>query len=198
MLSVVALVLATGVSTRGAAAPRKDVHKAERVRTHVARASDGRGVAVEIRGTVAAPIDAVEKVLGDLDQYAAWIPAMRASKALPADPESYESVYHLPWPFGDVREVVRVRREHGTAGLRLAWEQLRGDLLRDEGRWTLVPRGDKTEVRYEATFQLRSWVPMFLLRMAEQRVAPRLLRNLEERAKQMAPAVATADPVKPI
>jgi hypothetical protein len=65
---------------------------------------------------------------------------------------------------------------------------VRGDLRRDEGSWTLVPRGTRTEVSYRFTFQLHRWVPPFLVQKAQRKVGPRLLRNLADYARSLSPA----------
>jgi ribosome-associated toxin RatA of RatAB toxin-antitoxin module len=147
----------------------------------VQKAADSRGVHVDIRGVVESPIGAVEQVIGDTNRYADWMPNVTRARAIP--PDGFETTVHLPWPLHDVTERVKMQRTASRSTVDLAWRQIRGDLLRDDGRWTLIPRGPrKTEVRYQANFQLKSWIPMFLIKMAQRNQGPKLIANLRDQA----------------
>jgi hypothetical protein len=143
-----------------------------------AAAGEPTTIRVEFRGVIAAPLQAVEETVGDMLTYPDWVPVIR--RAFVADGGTVETHLKLPWPIGELHELVRMRRQPlGRGAVVLTWEQVRGDLARDEGVWRLVPLGRSlTEVTYSATFQLRHWIPAVLIHAAERRAAPKLFRNL--------------------
>lgn len=160
----------------------------------IAPAADQKGIFVDVRTVIDAPLAVVERIVRDIDAYPDWIPGMTTARTHGAAVDTsfaaggsvvFVTTVRLPWPLRDVREELRMRRADstdGVDGVEYAWRQIRGDLRRNEGRWVLLPRGaTQTEVRYQATFQLRSWIPMFLIRIAEQRQAPKLMGNLRAR-----------------
>jgi hypothetical protein len=152
----------------------------------VLRAADGRGTTVDVRATVAAPLPLVERAIADAASYPSWVPAVAAAWR---DHGAVVTEYRLPWPLGRVREVTQLERRRLPGGVvEFAWRQLRGDLRRNEGSWTLTPlAGGRTEVRYRVTFKLHRWVPPFAVAMAHRRAGPRLMRNLENYARSLAP-----------
>lgn len=164
------------------------------------RAEDGRGLVVDFAAVVAAPVDAVARVLADVGAYADWVPRMKSARALPqgdgAD-QLFESTMGLPWPLGDVRALVAMRRDPRGPGVRLSWQQIRGDFRRYDGSWRLVSLAPGyTQVRYQAHFQFRSWVPAFLVRIAQRHYAPWFLENLRLRAVQQPPPATALVPRK--
>lgn len=191
-LPALALAIATGVVSRAAPVPETsaaDPLPAGIRSVHIERARDGGGILVLVDAVVAAPPASVAQVVADVDDWPDWIPRMTAVRPLGGDDarREFETDVHLPWPLSDVREHLRmtrrVARDDGGEGVRFEWVQVEGDLRRNEGSWTLIPRGAaSTEVIYKARFQLRSWVPMFLLRLAQERQAPRVIENLQKRS----------------
>ena len=156
----------------------------------IASAADSRGVFVDVRMLVDAPLADVERVVGDIDSYPDWVPNMIRAHVTARDAEPgslvFETTVHLPWPLHDVNERLRMRRVATPTSVELSWWQVRGDLRRNEGRWLLLPIAPgQTEVRYQATFQLRSWIPLFMVRSAEARQAPKLAANLRARVKAL-------------
>lgn len=153
---------------------------------HVKTASDGRGVNVLLDATVRAPASAVEQVVADLRNYPYWVPGFRAVRMLSSasGQQIFETDVDLPWPMRDVSERLVMKREAIPGGVRYAWTQLHGDLRRNDGSWTVTAEADgHTRVVYRANFQMRSWVPVWLIRMAEKKQAPTVVRNLQERAR---------------
>jgi hypothetical protein len=150
----------------------------------VARAPDGHGMAMEIHAVVEAPIDAVDRVLQDVDTYPRWMPHLKWLRLRPGEPV-FEAVYGLPWPMRDVHEVVQTSRTESDGTVRWAWWQVEGDMRRNEGSWDLVSRTDgRTDVTYRGVFELRRWVPEFLVRHAQEASAPSVIRNLERCAQE--------------
>jgi hypothetical protein len=149
---------------------------------HVSHAADGRGMTVDLRAHLDAPLAVVERIVGDPRTYPRWVPAITSAAR---DRDAFETRWRLPWPLGEVRERVRMeRRALDGGGVKLSWRQVRGDLMRDEGAWMLYPDHDGgTEVHYRATFQLHRWVPHFIVVSAHRRAAFRLFGNLESLAK---------------
>jgi hypothetical protein len=156
------------------------------VAVHVTRAVNGPGVTVEVTGLVASPLAIVAGVIGDVTTYPSWIPAITEAAR---EDDVCETRWKLPWPVGRFHERVRMERRDGADGsITFSWQQVSGALRRNEGSWTLTPRGASlTEVRYITTFQLHRYVPFFVVKSAERRAGPRLLHNLDTFARQRPP-----------
>jgi len=146
----------------------------------------GNAVEIELETTVDAPLKQVERVLMEVQYWPDWIPHLRSARTLEADDRHIllATEIDLPWPVSDVKETVRLERRRIKGGVELSWRHVRGDLVKNEGRWTLVRAGrDQTFVRYEAVVQLDTWVPMFMLKNAEQKEAPWVIDGLRSRAR---------------
>jgi hypothetical protein len=141
----------------------------------------GRGAVVCAVGTVEAPFGRVSEVVRDIGDYPHWFP--RAETVRYQGDDTFALVLRLPWPFGAAHETLRFMRRSRPHRMIVSWHQLHGDLLRDEGQWTLAALGPTTtQVRYQSLIQLRPWVPLWLLRRAARRSARVVLQRLEWRA----------------
>ncbi len=58
------------------------------------------------------------------------------------------------------------------------------------GGWINNLRREHTEVRYDANLWFKSWVPVFLIRLAERGYAPWFVDCLERQAAELATAAA--------
>jgi uncharacterized membrane protein len=145
----------------------------------------GDALEIELEATLDAPIGQVERVLMEVQYWPDWIPHLRRAKTLEADRRHVvlTTEIDLPWPVSDVNETVRIERRRTRNGVELSWRHVRGDLVKNEGRWTLVRVGrDQTFVRYEALVQLDTWVPTFMLKNAQEKEAPWVIDGLRKRA----------------
>jgi hypothetical protein len=164
------------------------------------RADDGRGVAVEFAASLAAPPEAVERALADVGAWPDWVPRVKAAHAIGRSDAAalFETTLGFPWPIGDVRELVAIRRDAVGPGARLSWAQVHGQMRRNDGSFTLVPLGaGRTELRYTAHFQFKNWVPLFLFRIAERGYAPWFVDSLQRRARQVAATPSPPPPTGP-
>jgi hypothetical protein len=148
------------------------------VTVHVTPADDGRGLTVAVHAVLPARIAALDRILSDARRYPSWIPAIREVTPSAEDFDVFDTTWQLAWPLGVVHERLRVTRTVAGKTITIAWRQLKGDLRRDEGAWTLTPLGARTEVSYRATFQLHRWIPTPIVRHVQHRAARRLLANL--------------------
>lgn len=166
-------------------------------------APDGRGFSVEFVGRVAAPAAAVARALFDVAAFPGWVPKIRAiDNVAPEDDDSitFESTVGLPWPVGEVRERLRAQREEEDGATRLRWDHVQGDMRRNVAVWTVTPIDEQhTLVQYEARLWFRSWLPPFLLRMAERSYTPWFLACLEHQALLLSggPAASLPPPLPP-
>jgi uncharacterized membrane protein len=147
---------------------------------------DGKAIAVQMTTTVDAPLAQVERVLMEVQYWPHWIPHLRSTRTLEADDGHIvlATEIDLPWPVSDVNETVRIDRRRIKGGIELAWRHVKGDLVRNEGRWILLRMpNDRTFVRYQAVIQLDTWVPTFMLKNAEQKEAPWIIDGLRSRAR---------------
>jgi uncharacterized protein YndB with AHSA1/START domain len=165
----------------------------------VGDAPDGRGFSVEAVGQVDAPASAVVRALADVASFPLWAPKIKAIGNVEAQPEEalrFESTLGLPWPVGDVHEVILAQREEEPDGsTRLRWDHLSGDMRRNVAVWTITPvDAGHTRVRYEARLWFRSWLPPFLVKIAERNYTPWFLFCLERRANLLASPPAPPPP----
>jgi uncharacterized membrane protein len=147
---------------------------------------EGNAVQIELETTVNAPVSQVERVLMEVQYWPDWIPHLRKAKTLEVDRRHIvlATEIDLPWPVSDINETVVLERRRLKNGIELAWRHLRGDLVKNEGRWTLLRQGrSQTFVRYEALVQLDTWVPMFMLKNAQEKEAPWVIDGLRKRAQ---------------
>lgn len=152
-----------------------------------APASDGHGCHISTTAIIEAPLEDVHAVVAELARYREWFPAVRSSARV-AEGE-YEVALGLPWPIRNVRERLRVDEESGGDVSRVRWRQLEGDFVRNEGSWSLRRLGPaRTELRYDNDVQLRRWVPAWLVRRAQRRLAPQMIGSIERRASARAAA----------
>lgn len=156
----------------------------------VTRPAEGRGCHIQVAAIIEAPIEDVHAVVAELGRYNEWFPSVRSS-ARRTDSE-YELWFRLPWPLRNVRERVVVADEANAEAAVVRWRHLDGDFARNEGSWRLRSLGaNRTAVRYDNVVQFRRWVPAWLLARAERRVAPQMIRAIEDRANQRARGRAT-------
>lgn len=193
----VVATLTTGAAERSAVALVTPEPAPPRVQVHTEQAADGRGVAVQFSAVVTAPAASVVQALDDVVGLPRWLPRMKSTARLETPPEvvgapqRFESVMGLPWPVGEVRETMAARREVDGEVVRLYWDHVEGDMRRNEVLWTVRPiDAEHTEVRYDANLWFKSWVPVFLIRLAERGYAPWFVDCLERHAAGLATAAA--------
>jgi ribosome-associated toxin RatA of RatAB toxin-antitoxin module len=160
------------------------------VAVQVERESHG-AIIVRVETEVNAPLRAIEAVILDARDYASWFPSTQSVRILDSNCHTivFEGHFKLPWPVRDAHETVRLERRAFPGGVAISWRQQRGDFRRNDGLWTLISRKPgMTVVTYEATWQPRRWVPRWMLRIAAQRQAPRMMRALEGQAQAREPS----------
>jgi len=80
--------------------------------------------------------------------------------------------YTLEFSFADEREI--------------RWKLVEGKIFtKNEGRWRLEPRGDKTFATYELEIALTLFVPGWVTKKLTENNLPRLLDSYEEQAKKV-------------
>jgi hypothetical protein len=147
----------------------------------IERAIDGHGVTISYRARLQVPLAAVDRMLSSPSSFPLWLPAVKEAWSTP---EGFTAMYHLPWPLGRVREVMRVERHSDGDGVSHTWTRISGDFKRNEACWYLKKIGPSTtEVSYFAQLQLHRWVPLSMMRRAQKRALPRAAAALEAQAK---------------
>ena len=178
----------------GDAAARPTEASFQRVRVEIDHAPDGRGFAVQFVATVTAPAASVLQALDDVAAMPTWLPRMKSAALGATAPDGsprFDSVLGLPWPVGEVHEVMTVRRQVDGTTVQLRWDHVEGDMRRNEVVWTVTPLdAEHTLVRYDANLWFKSWLPVFLIRIAQRDYAPWFVDCLERRAAALATAAA--------
>ena len=191
---VAALLLVGGGSLAASSTVTASEVAPHRVEAHTDPAADGKGVTVRFMATVSTPAASVLQALDDVLALPSWLPRMKATtrhETLPEEAPRFDTVLGLPWPIGEVHETMTVRREVDGETVRLYWDHVRGDMRRNEVVWTVTPiDAEHTQVRYDANLWFKSWLPVFLIRIAERDYAPWFVNCLERRAAALATAAA--------
>jgi hypothetical protein len=172
----------------------------------IERTPDGRAVDVDLNLVADAPLDVVARMVADIERWPAWVPGMLRTAWVEGGRRAdgsreFVALVYLPFPLRNVQEGLLLRgvpphaeaaaqgdpklRGTGpaTAPVVISWEHIRGDLKRNEGRFTLSAEGARhTRVACHMTVQLSAWVPTFLVRAASVNAAPHMIANLRARA----------------
>jgi hypothetical protein len=146
---------------------------------------DGRrGFRIEYAAELAADAEALATLLTDAAALPRFVPAVAAATATD---DGFSIHYHLPWPFGDLREQLRVARAvDGDGAVSVRWTRVAGTLRRHEERWAIEPRGPRVSLRYAARIEPPMVVPLWLVRHAARQAVPRMVRALEHLAIERA------------
>jgi hypothetical protein len=140
--------------------------------------TDGRGVAIEACGRVAAPPAAVWPVLVNCDAFQDFLPSVESSKGTPRGDDSFEceTWIDLPFPLEDLHSVTLDRkRVLDGGGFRRDWTLLRGNYARNIGAWTVLPwpgEADETLLVYTVDIDPDNFIPDFILRRIQSGTAP--------------------------
>lgn len=162
-----------------------------------------RGVGSEVRTVVRASAERVAQVLADPGALPALMGTTEARVLGPQEGQRAGEVLlammrREPWPAGEVRWVERVQRHQEGDEQVVVWELVRSDFFRQlRSVWRVRPeRGpdgvEQSQVSYQLVFELKRWVPAFLVRRSNQEAmvttVDRLRRMSEPRAQRPAPA----------
>jgi uncharacterized membrane protein len=137
---------------------------------------------------IAAPADRILAVLLDFDAYPSWARDLKGVTVESRDDD------------GRAREVTfraaamgrstsyTLRYEHGEEPRTLAWELVRGDIMRRlDGSYVLEPvngAGDRTRVTYHLAVDLIVPLPGFVKRRAESKIIHAALRELRAHVEE--------------
>jgi hypothetical protein len=92
----------------------------------------------------------------------------------------------LPFPFGAISWINRVRAEEREGLYVVSWDYLEGDLATNEG-WLAMTQhgagGDQTYVHYQVQVGTRSRLPRSAERLALKRILPKVVERLRKVAE---------------
>lgn len=139
-------------------------------------------MAVTLRREVSieAGVEEILAVMLDLEALPEWSPAHRSSEVLERDDEgrpvrSRATVQTVG--ITDDTEIALTYHDHGYS-----WTLLRSTWQRSQdARYTLVPRGDRTLVRFEVTVDPVMPMPAFMLKRAAKGVVDTATEGLRKR-----------------
>lgn len=141
---------------------------------------------VEARGLIAAPPERVWALIDDVSGYSRFMPRVKRSRELSrvGDVIEAESTIEMPFPLKNLSAVTRGVHTvvPGERWVR-AWQLLRGDYVRNEGSWTLVPfpgRDGATLVTYRLAVQLKVPLPGKIQQAAQQKTLPQVIEALRK------------------
>ena len=128
-------------------------------------------------------IEALRKTILDFENYPKFLSEVVSAKTRPGGTPQKTVVdfeievikrfaYALEFHFADANEI--------------RWKLLEGKLFtKNEGRWKLDARGDKTHALYEVDVQLTLLVPGWVTRKLTENNLPRLLDSYEAQARKV-------------
>lgn len=159
--------------------------------------ADSETIYAEVTDELAFPLAAVRAVLLDLDRFDQWFPTLAEWRVLTRrhDGARVYGRHRVPWPYRDRDYVVDYRWQTMAAGGFLLEATARANCpasadspaVEDgvvriqmlQSRWTLVPAGEHTTVRYEITTLPPTRSPRWLEAAAQRRAGARLMRALQ-------------------
>lgn len=135
---------------------------------------------------IAAPPEAIWRVLTDCQQAITYVPGLRVCHRIDGAPDGswadIEHVVHYSWMLPTVRYVFRAeyQRPH-----RIDFHRVSGDLKEEQGTWLLTPSPDAgaTVVQYEVYIDPGFWIPQFLVHRSLRKDLPAALNGLRERVE---------------
>ena len=132
---------------------------------------------------VDAPAADVMAVIADFDAYPTWVAAAKRVEVLETGPDGRAQQVHFVLDAGAVKDdyVLDYTWEDDR---RVSWRLVRGQMQkRQEGSYTLVETGGRTEVTYAITIDLS--IPMLgmIKRKAEKVILDTALKELKKRVE---------------
>jgi hypothetical protein len=137
-------------------------------------------------GYIAAPPEAVFRVLQDAGSYDEYMPRVRSSEVSTGggDVVLNRQVLELPFPIGDRRFTIRLRSESLDGGtLRLSWTYVpgSGNVEDTRGYWLVEPWHGGSRVTYVLWSDPGGVIPKWAVNRASRRTLPRVVEALRER-----------------
>jgi coenzyme Q-binding protein COQ10 len=133
---------------------------------------------------IAAPAEAIWKVMTDCRQAPAFVPGLKSCRRIDgaADGrwEDIEQEVRYSWFLPTVRYVFRAEYERPH---RIDFRRVSGDLKHVEGSWRLIETPDRsaTDVEYDMYVDPGFWIPQALVVRSLRRDLPAALTGLRER-----------------
>lgn len=149
--------------------------------------TDGRGVAIEACGRVAAAPARVWPLLVNCDQFREFLPSVTASRGTARGSDGFDcqTTIDLPFPLDDLESVTRDHKQTlDGGGYRRSWTLLRGNYARNIGSWTVLPwpgNPGETLLVYAVDIDPDNFIPDFLLRRIQSGTAPEVFDAVRAR-----------------
>jgi hypothetical protein len=136
--------------------------------------------------TIAAAPDAVLAILLDFPRYPEWAKDLKSVEVLGTDDQGRATdVRFRAAGFGRSTSYT-LTYDHSTPGV-LAWVLSEGDIMRKlDGRYTLAPAGDGTQVDYELEVELVIPLPGFIKNRSQGKIMHTALGELKSVAERSA------------
>jgi uncharacterized membrane protein len=132
---------------------------------------------------VEAPAADVMAVIADFDAYPTWVAAAKRVEVLETGPDGRAERVHFVLDAGAVKDDY-VLAYTWEGDRRVSWTLVKGQMQkRQEGSYTLVESGGRTEVTYKITIDLS--IPMLgmIKRKAEKVILDTALKELKKRVE---------------
>lgn len=151
----------------------------------------GKGVAFRSMHVLPYPPEVVWPVVRDCDRFDEFLPhVVRSDRHDVAGTTTCTVVTDLPFPLGEVTSEVSVTfHTLDGGGHRRSWTLVRGDYVRNDGSWTVVPWGEyaaESLAINEMDVQPDSMLPTFLVRAVQYHHLPESWAAIEARARALA------------
>lgn len=136
--------------------------------------------------TVAAPSAGVMEVIADFPQYPHWATALRSAEVLETGPGGRASKVRFTLDAGVIRDTY-VLAYTWEGDHEVGWHLAEPGAVITEmtGGYQLSDRGDRAEVNYELTVDVRIPMPGLLKRKAEKMIIDTALKGLKTRAESL-------------
>jgi ribosome-associated toxin RatA of RatAB toxin-antitoxin module len=153
--------------------------------------TNGKGIAFRSMRILRYAAEVVWPVVRDCDHFEEFLPhVVRSERRDTGGTTTCTVVTDLPFPLGEITSEVSVTFDTlEGGGHRRSWTLLRGDYVRNNGSWTVVPWDGETGSSLainEMDVEPESMLPTFLVRAAQYRELPRSWAAIEARVRALA------------
>ena len=142
--------------------------------------------AVHAAVRIAAPPEAIWRVLTDCQQALTFVPGLKSCRRIDGAPDGswqdIEHVVHYSWLLPTVSWVFRAQYQRPY---RIDFHRVSGDIKEEQGTWVLTPTpdGEATVVQYDVYLDPGFWIPQFLVHRSLRKDLPAALKGLRERVE---------------
>lgn len=131
-----------------------------------------------------APPEQIMAVIADFAAYPEWTNSFKQVEVVVDGPDGHAEQVRFSLESGPIKDDYTLAYEWANDGLSVSWSLVQGQMQKAQnGRYTLTPKGERTEVTYTLSVQLAIPLLGLLRRKAEKVVMDTALKELKRRVE---------------